>query len=154
MTEFDVDDYADFEEFTERWDDCGLETARQLWQLLGEFTEDELLIKLPEWLAERKVGYIDGGTPTLFVGRIVEETEKAIRLADGTAARPLMSLAHRIEAIEDGLAKMGLDESRRVWLEERVESLRADFADREEMAGLREEWLPKSQILAAVRRTE
>lgn len=154
MTEFDVDDYEDFEEFTERWDDSGDETARQLWQLLGELTEDELLIELPEWLAEQKVGYIDGGTPTLFVGRIVEETEKAIRLADATAARPLMRLAHRIEAVEDGLAKVDLDESRRAWLEERIESLRADFEDREEMASLREEWLPKSQIVAAVRRTE
>lgn len=81
MQGFVVNDCADFEAFTERWDDSDEETVRQLWKLLGELTEDELLIDLPEWLAEQKVGYSDRGRPTLFVGRIDDETDKAIRLA-------------------------------------------------------------------------
>lgn len=64
-----------------------------------------------------------------------------------------MRIAHRIESIDDGLEKEGLDGSRRIWWEDRVKDLRAEFEGREHMAGTREEWVPKSQIIAAVRRT-
>lgn len=45
------------------------------------------MIELPEWLAEEKVGYIEGSVPTEFVGRIEEETGDAIKFVDAAAVR-------------------------------------------------------------------
>lgn len=69
---------------------------------MGQLDPDELLIKIPEWLAEENIGYVDGGTPTEFVGRIERETEKAILFADSASAHPLMRFAHRITNLEEG----------------------------------------------------
>ncbi len=126
--------------------------TRQLWQLLGLLDDDELVIHLPEWLAEEKVGFTESATPTTFVGRVSRETEKAILLEDSAAARPLMSLAHRIHSIEDGLSTTGTDDDRRGWLERRLREKREAFETRDEMVGLGDEWVPKSQVQLAIRR--
>lgn len=126
--------------------------TRQLWQLLGLLDDEELVIQLPEWLAEEKVGVTDRGPPTTFVGRITRDTEKAILLEESAAARPLMSLAHRIHSLEDGLSQTGADHDRRDWLERRLREKRAAFEDRDELVGLRDEWIPKSQVELAFRR--
>ena len=68
--------------------------TRQLWQLLGLLDDEKLVLQLPGWLAEEKVGSTESATPTLFVGRVTRETEKAVLFEDSAAARPLMSLAH------------------------------------------------------------
>lgn len=125
-----------------------------LWQLLGELNEDEVLITLPEWLAEEKVGSTTGRTPTWFVGRIRRETEKAICFEDSAAARPLMALAHRIHSLEDGLSHTAADHDRRGWLERRLQEKQETFRNRDESVSLREEWIPKSQVVVAVRRVE
>lgn len=41
-----------------------------LWQLLGQLDPDELLIQIPNWLAEQKVEFVDGSPPAEFIGRI------------------------------------------------------------------------------------
>lgn len=128
--------------------------TRQLWQLLGLLDEEELVVQLPEWLAEEKVGVTDRGPPTTFVGRLARETEKAILLEASAAARPLMSLAHRIHSLEDGLSHTDDDHDRRDWLERRLQEKRTAFEDRDDVVGLRDEWLPKSQVELAVRRVE
>lgn len=154
MSEIDIVEFSDYGAFDREWAHHHEGTATLVWQLLGELSDDELLVKLPEWLAEEKVGYTCGGTPTEFVGRIEEETEKAVRFANATAARPLGQLAHRIGALEDGRDSVGMDHDRRDWLERRLKDKRTAFEQREDMVGLREEWLPKSQIVAAVRRAD
>lgn len=123
-----------------------------LWQLLNELAEDEVLIRIPEWLAEENVGYVDGATPTTFVGRIERDTDKAIRFADSASARPLMRLAHRIQSLENGIENAEDDEDRREWLDGRLQEKRQEFENRDDVPGLRDEWLPKSQLLHAVRR--
>lgn len=126
--------------------------TRQLWQLLGQLDDDELVIKLPEWLAEEKVGHTERSTPVLFVGRVARETEKGVLFEDSVAARPLMSLAHRIDALEDGLSNTDGDDDRRPWLERRLRELRESFTDRDGRVSLRDEWLPKSQVQLAMQR--
>jgi hypothetical protein len=126
--------------------------THQLWQLMGLLDEDEVIIKLPEWLAEEKVASSVRAIPTLFVGRIDRETEKAIRFDDAVAARPLMSLAHRIRALEAGLENTGDEADRRGWLERRLQEKQAAFESRDEMVGLQEAWLPKSQVSVAINR--
>lgn len=118
MTDLDISEYTTYDAFVRAWhtDDLGdvtLDDAREsgllnedetrlLWQLLGQLSDDEVLIEIPDWLADEKIGYVDGATPTMFVGRIDRETEKAIHVVDSAAARPLMKLAHRIHHLEDG----------------------------------------------------
>lgn len=154
MAEIDIDEFSDYGTVAREWAHHDEGTATLVWQLLDELSDDELLVKLPEWLAEEKVGYTSGGTPTEFVGRIEEETEKTIRFANASAAWPLGQVAHRISALEDGRDTVGLDDDRRDWLERRLKDNRNAFEQRENMLGLREEWLPKSQIAAAVRRAD
>lgn len=154
MSGFVVDEFSEFDEFVREWDGDDGATSRMIWQLLGELSDDELLIKLPEWLAEEKVGYTKGSTPTEFVGRIGGETEQAVRFVDTTAARPLKRLAHRITALEDGIENAAPGDNRRPWLRNRLRDKHREFATRDEMAGLREEWIPKSQIIHAVVRTQ
>lgn len=149
MADLNIAVYATYEEFALEWDASESDT-RMLWQLLGQLEDDELLIKLSEWLAEEKVGFVDGATPTVFVGRIAEETEQAIRLADSASARTLMKLAHRIRNLER-------DESnpdRNEWLNDRLAEHRAAFEEREGATELVDEWLPKSELIHAVRRRE
>lgn len=154
MTEFPVDEYADFETFTREWEHDDETTTKLIWQLLGELSDDELLIKLTAWVADEKVGYTESSTPTAFVGQIEGESEKAIRFADATAAKPLARLAHRMASLRDGLETTEPGDERQDWLENRLDDKRKQFQNREDMVGLQEEWLPKSQILAAVRRTQ
>ena len=165
--------YSDYDSFVREWHaaelndhevdlqharDRGLITedeTRMLWQLLGELSKDELLIRIPEWLAEEKVGFVDGATPTIFVGRIDRETAKAIRFIDSASARPLMKLAHRIYHFEEGIENVGdSDDDRQKWLERRLKANRREFENRDDVPGLSEEWLPKSQLLNVVRRSE
>lgn len=126
--------------------------TRQLWQLLVQLDDDELVIQLPEWLAEEKVDDTGRTTPDLFVGRVARETEKAVRFEDSAAAQPLMSLAHRIHALEDGLSNTDSDDDRRPWLERRLQEKRAAFDERNGMVSLRDEWIPKSQVQIAIQR--
>lgn len=126
--------------------------TRQLWQLLGLLEDEEMVIQLPEWIAEEKVGDMKSDTPTLFVGRITRETEKAVRFEESAAAQPLMSLAHRIHALEAGLSNTGDDDDRRGGLERRLREKGEAFRTRDAMVDLDDEWLPKSQIQLAVRR--
>lgn len=166
MADFNIQEFDDYDDFVREWHaeelevpldevrDQGLineDDTRLRWQLLGQLDEDELLIQIPEWLADEKVGFVDGSVPTEFVGRIDRETEKAILLADSAAAQPLLKLAHRIDHLEDGLEEVD-DPARRGWLENRLQDVRNRFERRDDAPTLAEEWLPKSQIQHAVRR--
>jgi len=126
--------------------------TRQLWQLLYLLGDEELVIQLPEWVAEEKTGTTDRTTPTTFVGRVSRETNEAILLEDSAAARPLMSLAHRIHSLEAGLSNTGDDDDRRGGLESRLREKREAFGNRNGMVGLGDEWIPKSQVQIAIRR--
>lgn len=167
-----ITEYAEYDPFARRWHsdtlserDVTLEEARergllneqdtrQLWQLLGLLAEDDLFIQIPEWLAEEKVGFTDRATPTTFVGRITRETEDAILFEDSAAARPLMRLAHRIHSLERGVENTEADDDRREWLESRLREKRRAFETRDEFPTLSDEWLPKSQLITVVRRSE
>ena len=147
MTDLTITECATCEDFTQAWDGSESDT-RMLWQLLGQLNADEVLVQLPEWLAEEKVGYVDGPTPTAFVGRIERETEKAILLSDSSDARSLMKLAHRMHQLEEGNATG----DSREWLDERLADHRRAFEEREDAVTLQDEWLPKSQLHRVVRR--
>ena len=150
-----ITEYATYETFVRDWEDSTENELRMLWQLLGELEDDEVLIRLPMWLAEENVGFVDGTTPTLFVGRLDRETEKAIRFVDSAAAEPLMKHAHRIHHIENGLETIDhTDTQRREWLEERLRKTRREFEIRDDVTSLTTEWLPKSQLLAIIRRID
>lgn len=150
-----VDSITDFDDFAGYWEGEVDETGLKMrWQLLGELGADELLIEIPEWLAEEKLGYVTGSIPTEFIGRLDRETDKAILLADSSAAGPLMKLAHRIHSLETGLQGAQHDEDRREWLESRLRENREEFNNRKDGIRLRDNWIPKSQISQAVRRTE
>lgn len=143
MTDLEISEYADYDEFAREWhaDDLGdvaLEDARNsgllneddtrlLWQLLGQLRDDEVLIEIPEWLAEEKVGFVEGATPTTFVGRIERETEMAIHFVDSASTRPIMKLAHRIHSLEEGDT-----DDRRKWLDNRLQELRDEFETRDD----------------------
>ncbi len=151
MTELEIHEYRDYDQFTADWKDDDVAT-QQVWHLLGELEDDELLVHLPEWLAEQKVGFIDGAVPTAFVGRITRDTDDAIRFGNAADASSLQKVAHRIHQLEEGIKNAGDDDSRREWLEDRLEDNRESFDQREDAVRLSEEWLPKSQIERAVRR--
>jgi hypothetical protein len=174
MVVFPVREYMSYDEFVREWcaatlaeEGCSLVEARDRglideqatrlrWQLLGELTTDELLIKIPKWLAKEKVGFTDGGTPTEFVGRIGDETEKAILFIDSAPAHPLMKRAHRIHTLETSLKEQpteATDADQRVWLQDRLTEQRNQYATERETTGLVDEWLPISQIIRAVRRS-
>lgn len=152
MTEFAIRVYVNADDFAEDWQALGYDamTASAYWMLLGELASGELLIHLPEWLAAEKVGYLDGATPTAFVGRIVSESEQAIRVTDTAAAHPLSQLAARIHSLQDSIARLEregtADSDRLAWLERRLAEKRAALGTRSERPSLTDEWLPKSQI--------
>lgn len=153
--EWHVETLADTDISLEEARDRGLlneQGTRQLWQLLGLLEANELVIQLPEWLASEKVGSAERTTPTLFVGRLARETGKAVLFENSAAAQPLISLAHRIHSLEDGLANTAEDDARRCGLESRLREQREAFRAREDMVGLRDEWIPKSQIRLAIQR--
>ncbi|MFC4986870.1 hypothetical protein [Saliphagus infecundisoli] len=147
----EIQEYREYERFAQDWTDDNV-TTRQVWQLLDQLEEDEILIHLPEWLVEQKVGFVDGATPTAFVGRIARDTDDALLFSDAAAVPPLLKLAHRIHQLEEGIENAGDDDSRREWLEDRLADNRESFEQREDAVGLSEEWLPKSQIERAMRR--
>lgn len=158
MPALQVPEVATFEEFVRAWlpdefeSGDGIEDIhfdetemRLLWQLLGQLDRDEVLVRIPEWLAEEKAGYVDGAPPTEVVGRIGRETEKAILLDHAASARPLMKLAHRIHELEQR-------EDRTEWLDNRLAEHRQAFDDRDGIPTLADGWLPKSQFEQVVRR--
>lgn len=170
MSALDVRSFDTYDAFARQWHAATLADAegsldharergllneqgtRQLWQLVGLLDDEELVIQLPEWLAEAKVGGAERAVPTLFVGRVARETEKAIRLEHSAAARPLMSIAHRIHSLEVGLATIGGDADRRSWLERRLQEQREAFETRDGLVGLKDEWIPTSLVQLAIRR--
>lgn len=148
MADFEIREVRTFEEFTRLWERNETD-ARLYWQLLGQLNADEVLVELPEWLVEEKVGFVDGATPRAFFGRIEDETQKAIRLADSAAAKPLLKTAHSIHRLEQ---EEGTD--RNEWLDRRLAEHRRAFASRDGSPSLREAWIPKSQIKTAIRRVD
>ncbi|RBI59654.1 hypothetical protein DMJ13_21165 [halophilic archaeon] len=126
--------------------------TRQLWQLLGLLDPEELLVQLPEWLAEKKVESTDRTTPTMFVRCISTETEDAILFESSAAARSLMGLAHKIHSLEKGIERRGDDTDRHEQLADRIRDHERQFDDRDDLPSLSDEWLPKSQLGTAVRR--
>lgn len=167
-----ITEYADYDSFARAWHsdtladyDVSLEGARdrgllneqktrQLWQLLGLLGTDELVVQLPDWLADEKVGVTDRATPTMFVGRISRETEDAILFKDSAAARPLMGLAHTIHSLERGIENTGADTDRHERSENRLRDHYQQFRNRDDLPTLSDEWLPKSQLVTAVQRRE
>lgn len=132
--------------------------TRLRWQLLGQLDADELLIELPEWLADQNVGFVEGAVPTEFVGQIDRETEKAILFTESAAARSLLKLAHRLHQLDASLdtvdEKTDADGERREWLTNRQQTLQERFASRDDVTPLTDEWLPKSQLRRSVRRKQ
>lgn len=147
MTNLDVQVVATYEAFVDAWPDDDLDT-RLVWQLLGQLEADEVLVRLPEWLAEEKAGFAEGSPPTAVIGRIERDTEQAILLADSAAARPLMKLAYRIHQLEGAEG----DQDRAEWLDDRLAKHRRAFETRDDAPPLADELLPKSQLQAVVRR--
>lgn len=170
MVNFEIQEVKNYDDFVRTWQSdalteqsVSLKEARDrdlitedetqlLWQLLGQLNSEELLIQIPHWLAEQKVGFIDGSPPTEFIGRIDRETEKAIFLADSASVRSVTKLAHRIHQLETSLEHTD-DDDRRDWMVNRLHQLRERFERRDDGTALAEEWLPKSQIQLAVRRS-
>lgn len=146
MADLDILEVTTYEEFAQEWGDGD---TRLLWQLLGQLDDEEVLIRIPEWLAEEKAGYVEGTPPTEVVGSIERETEKAILLSESAAARPLMKLAHRIHELEQNEN----DPDRTEWLDRRLAEHRRTFERREDVPELADEWLPKSQLQCIIRRS-
>ncbi len=142
-----VDIYADYADFLQAYP-ASEPDARMLWDLLGQLDGDEVLIKLPEWLAEEKIGYVEGAVPTEFVGHIETETNDAIEFVDAAAARSLMKRAHRIHRLERH------EEGREPgdWSQRRLQDHRHRFAERDDAETLQDEWLPKSELTHVVKR--
>ena len=150
-----VTEYTNYEDFADDWDDSSENETRMLWQLLGQLADDEVMLRLPEWLAEANIGFVDGAIPTIFVGRLDRETEQAVRVVDSAAAGRLMKQAHRLHHFEEGIRNVGCsDEERRQWLEDRRRKTRREFEARDSVTSLREEWIPKSQLLNVARRSD
>lgn len=152
MTEFEIQVFADAGEFAADWQTLGYSATDtdQYWALLGELAPDELLFHLPEWLADEKVGFVDGATPTAFVGSIDTESEQAIRVTYSAAARPLSRIASRIRPLEESITRLqsdpDSDPDRVAWLRRRLTEKRDALDTREDVPTLSDEWLPKSQI--------
>lgn len=148
MADFAVLEFAEFERFARQWG-ASSHDNRLYWYLLDHLGPDELLIRIPEWLAEEKIGYVEGATPQTIIGRIDRETAKAIRLADAVGAAPLLKTALSIHELEQG---EGTD--RNEWLDQRLAEHRKTFARREGAPRVSDPWFPKSQIEIAVRRVD
>lgn len=170
MVDFEIQEFENYEDFVREWHNdaldehaVSLKEARHqdlinedetqlLWQLLGQLDPDELLIQIPEWLADQKISFVDGSIPTEFAGRIDRETEKAILFTHLASARSLTKLAHRIHQLENSIEDTN-DEDRYEWMVNRLQNVRERFESRDNAIVLSKEWLPKSQIQLAVRRS-
>lgn len=166
MASLNIQEYTDYDVFARNWhadtledQDLTLQEARNqnllnedetrlLWQLLGQLDPDELVVQIPEWLAEEKVGFVDGAIPTVFVGRIERETADAILLENTAAARSLTKLAHRIHQLEQNESAADRDG----WLDDRLQEHREKFVQRDDVISLQDNWLPKSQLLHVLQR--
>jgi len=62
MPSLEIEEYRVFETFSDDWAASETDT-RMFWQLLGQLDDDELLIKIPNWLAEENTGYVGRDTP-------------------------------------------------------------------------------------------
>lgn len=149
MPDLVIREVSSVEELAEIWD-VDDNQARLLWQLLGQLDDDELLIRIPEWLAEEKAAYGTGAPPTEIVGRIDQETEKAVHLSESVKASAITKVAHSIHLLEENEG----DPDRNPWLDQRLARHRRTFQSRYDEPGLADGWLPKSQIKRAVRRRE
>ena len=148
MPDFAIQTYTTYEAFAADWAVPDKET-RMTWQLLEQIDDDEVLVELPQWLADENVGYTQGSVPTTFVGRIATESDEAIQLADSAAARSIRKPAHRISQLEQSDSDKQDD-----WLDDRLAEHREEFNQRDDAVSLNDEWLPKSAIVQAVKRQE
>ena len=123
--------------------------TRMTWELLEQIDDDEVLVELPQWLADENVGYTRGSVPTAFVGRIATESDEAIQLSDSAAARSIRKLGYRISQLEQSDSDEDDD-----WLNDRLAELRAEFTARDDAVSLADEWLPKSAIVRTVQRRD
>ena len=133
MPDFAIQTYTAYEAFAADWAAPDKET-RMTWQILDQIDEDEVVIELPQWLADQNVGYTQGSVPTAFVGRIATESDEAIQLADSTAAQSIRKLAHRISQLEQS----DLDEQDE-WLDDRLAEHREEFNQRDDAIALNDE---------------
>ena len=120
--------------------------------MLGLLDPEELLVQLPEWLAEKKVESADRTTPTVFVGYISTETADAIRFEASAPAQPLLGLAHRMHSLEKGINRTESGTDRYERLTNRFQEHERKFYNRDRLPSRADKWLPKSQIGTAVRR--
>ena len=81
MPELDIQTYTAYNEFAADWAAPDKET-RMTWQLLAQIDDHEVLVELPQWLADENVGYTQGSVPTAFVGRIATKSDETIQFAD------------------------------------------------------------------------
>mgnify|MGYP000046419427 FL=1 len=146
MPELGIETYTSYEAFATDWDGSAKET-RMTWQLLDQIDDDKILIELPQWLADENVGYTRGAVPTAFVGRIEAESEQAIHFADSAAAKSLRKLAHRITQLEQS-DNADQDD----WVDDRLADHQEQFNNQDDAVSLNEEWLPKAEILHAIKR--
>ncbi len=164
--------YADYDSFARAWHsdtlrarDVTLEAAREraliderdtrrLWQLLDLLDEDEVFVQLPEWLVEEKTDDVQGSLPTTFVGSISRETEDAVLFEDSSPGRRLMQIAHKIHSLEHGVENTAVDSDRRTRLNDKLREEHRRFEKQDDVPYLSEEWLPKSQLITVIRRSE
>jgi len=167
-----IDEYADYDSFAREWHadtlanrDVTLAEARErdllneqdtrhLWKLLGLVDEKNVFVQLPEWLVKEKVTDAHRSVPTTFVGRISHETEAAVLFEDSVPARRLMHPAQRIHSIEHGIENTPVDSDRRTRLNDQLQAAYRKFETQDGAPYLSDEWLPKSQIIVTIRRTE
>ena len=133
------------ETFAADWDEPAKET-RMTWQLLDPIDDREVLIELPQWLADENVGYTQGAVPTAFIGRIETESEQAIQFTDAVATKSLRKLAHRISQLEQSDSAEQDD-----WV---LADHREEFTNRADAVSLNTERLPKAEITRAIKRPE
>lgn len=167
-----VRQYSDYDSFAREWHaetltdrDVTLDEAReralineqetrQLWQLLGLLDEDRVFIQLPTWLVDAKTDDARGRTPTTFVGRISRETTDAVLFEESSPGRRLMQIAHTIHSLEHGIENTAAGTDRRERLHANLEDAYRKFEAQENTPYLSDEWLPKSQLISVIRRSE
>jgi len=164
--------YADYDSFARDWHsetlkarDVTLEVARkrgllneqetrQLWQLLGLIDDDDVFIQLPEWLVEEKTDGVRGRLPTTFVGYVSRETEDAVLFKHSSPGRRLMQIAHEIHSLENGVENTAVDSDRRKRLNDKLQEEYRRFETQDDVPYLADEWLPKSQLITIIQRSE
>lgn len=167
-----IEAYADYDSFARRWHAATLEAheltldaarerdvinerdTRRVWRLLGLIGENSVFVQLPEWLVEAKSPEGHRSVPTTFVGRIAHETQAAVLFKESVPVRRLMPAARKIHSIERGIENTPPDSDRRKRLRDTLEAAYRKFDAKEAVGYLSDEWLPKSQLVLAVRRTD